>query len=75
MGIKWNKLGGFLVDVGVDSVNQASRHRKEAIKKKLRSSELTEEQRIELEEQLDKCEDVESMSEEIKLRYHDRYEE
>ena len=44
MGIKWNKLGGFLVDVGVDSVNQAGRHRKEAIKKKLRSSELTEEQ-------------------------------
>lgn len=75
MSSKWNKLGKFLVDAGIDGVNQASRSRKEAIKKKLRSSELTEGQRRELEDQLDKCENVEAMSEEMKSRYHSNYKE
>lgn len=70
MGINWRKVGQFIVDVGIDSLDSSAKSTEKAIKNNLKKQNLTEEQRKILEEKLNSAENLKYRMQDIKDNYH-----
>lgn len=70
MGINWKKVGQFIIDVGIDSLDSSAKSTEKAIKNNLKKKNLTEEQRKILEEKLNSAENLKYRMQDIKDNYH-----
>lgn len=75
MGINWKKVGQFVVDVGIDSLNSSNKQCTSAYKKALKDPKLSEEQRAQIEEHLDSCNELQYKLDNVKYRYHSDYKD
>ena len=70
MGINWKKVGQFVVDAGLDSLESAGKRQERIIKNNLKKKNLTEEQREVLEEKLEHAQNFNENTQYIKENYH-----
>lgn len=53
MGLNWKKIGQFATNVSMSALESSAKQQQNAIKKALRNKDITDEQRLILEEKLE----------------------